>query len=133
MNSLGYNRGMSPSRRFQTGSIGWVDLTVRKAEPVRRFYEATVGWRAEPVDMGGSSDYTMSPPGNRGPVAVVCHKRGVNAGLPSVWMIYITAPTDVQPNPPEGHHQQKRSISRKPKGPCAGQGSQHRILLGEKE
>jgi hypothetical protein len=40
--------------------------------------------------MGGYNDYMMSPPKDRKPVAGVCYKRGVNAALPSQWMIYIT-------------------------------------------
>ena len=39
--------------------------------------------------MGGYRDYSMGPPGGDA-VAGICHKRGVNAALPSVWMIYIT-------------------------------------------
>ncbi len=73
------------------GAISWVDLTVPDAEGLRNFYEAVAGWTAEPVDMGGYSDYSMSPPG-RSPVAGVCHRRGPNADLPPVWLIYITVP-----------------------------------------
>ena len=67
-----------------------MDLTIPHAEEVRRFYETVAGWRADPVDMGGYSDYCMSRPGGRKPAAGICHKRGANANLPSVWMIYIT-------------------------------------------
>ena len=55
---------------------------------MRKFYEAVAGWKASPVDMGGYSDYTMSAAGG-GPVSGICHKRGVNAALPPIWMIYI--------------------------------------------
>lgn len=71
------------------GSIGWIDLTVPDAERVRDFYAAVAGWRPVPVDMGGYSDYSMSPPGSKNAVAGVCHKRGGNAGIPSAWIIYI--------------------------------------------
>ena len=36
--------------------------------------------------MSECSDYTMSPPGKKKPVA------GVNAPLPSAWIIYIIVP-----------------------------------------
>lgn len=55
---------------------------------MRKFYETVAGWIASPVNMGGYSDYTMSAVG-AGPVSGICHKRGVNEGLPPVWMIYI--------------------------------------------
>lgn len=71
------------------GSIGWIDLTVPDAERVRDFYAAVAGWRPAPVDMGGYSDYSMSPPGSKKAVAGVCHKRGGNAVIPSAWIIYI--------------------------------------------
>ena len=35
------------------GTIVWCDLTVNDAETVRDFYAAVVGWKAEPVEMGG--------------------------------------------------------------------------------
>lgn len=71
------------------GTIGWIDLTVPDAEAVRDFYGAVAGWVAERVDMGGYADFTMAPSGGGDPVAGVCHARGVNAGLPSQWLIYI--------------------------------------------
>jgi uncharacterized protein len=73
----------------KAGAIGWIDLTVPEAEKAREFYQAVAGWQAAPVDMGGYSDYTMSTAAGTA-VAGVCHKRGVNAGQPPVWMIYIT-------------------------------------------
>lgn len=72
------------------GKIGWIDLTVPNAEEVRAFYEAVVGWRSEPCDMGGYSDHSMIPPGGSEPVAGICHARGVNAGLPAQWLMYVT-------------------------------------------
>ncbi|HVQ25079.1 MAG TPA: VOC family protein, partial [Planctomycetota bacterium] len=46
-------------------------------------------WTSEGVDMGGYQDHCMLPAD--GPaVAGVCHARGVNAGLPAQWLIYIT-------------------------------------------
>ena len=70
------------------GTIGWIDLTVPDAERVRDFYAEVVGWRPEPVDMGGYSDFVMKSSGGA-PSAGVCHARGTNAGLPGQWLIYI--------------------------------------------
>ena len=39
--------------------------------------------------MGDYSDFTMMPPGGEGPVAGICHAKGVNADFPPVWLIYI--------------------------------------------
>jgi uncharacterized protein len=71
------------------GTIGWTDLTVPNADEVRDFYAEVVGWKPEPLDMGGYSDYVMTLPGSNTGVAGVCHARGVNAGLPAQWLIYI--------------------------------------------
>ena len=71
------------------GSIGWVDLTVPNADEVRDFYAAVVGWKPEAVGMGGYNDYHMCSPGDGKPAAGVCHKRGGNADLPGVWMVYL--------------------------------------------
>jgi len=72
------------------GSISWVDLTVPDADRVRDFYSAVVGWKSEPVAMGGYNDYVMAPPQTATGVAGICHARGVNEGLPASWLIYIT-------------------------------------------
>lgn len=73
----------------EVGSIAWTDLTVEDAERVRDFYGAVVGWRAAPVDMGGYRDFNMTAPASGASVAGVCHARGVNAGLPAQWLVYI--------------------------------------------
>lgn len=72
------------------GQIGWIDLTVPDAAAVRDFYEGVAGWTPSPVDMGGYEDFCMHPPGDPQSVAGICHSRGSNAGLPPVWMVYIT-------------------------------------------
>ena len=72
------------------GQIKWVDLTVPNASEVREFYEAVVGWKSAPVGMGTHEDWTMQSPGSPEPVAGVCHALGGNAGLPPVWLMYIT-------------------------------------------
>lgn len=81
---------MSGDGKPEIGSIGWIDLTVEKAEDVRDFYCAVVGWEPEDVDMGEYSDFNMKGPDSGKPMAGVCHARGGNAGLPAQWMIYIT-------------------------------------------
>lgn len=81
---------MSQTDKPAGGSISWADLTVPNAEAIRNFYSEVAGWTFEPVDMGGYSDYSMMSPESGQPVAGICHARGVNAGLPPQWLIYIT-------------------------------------------
>lgn len=78
---------MSDANDDKNGTSGWMDLTVANADEVRDFYQAVVGWRSEPIDMGGYADYAMMTPGGQG-VAGVCHARGGNAEIPPVWLIY---------------------------------------------
>jgi hypothetical protein len=79
---------MSHSDSPKIGTIGWHDLTVPNAPAVRDFYQAVVGWRPEPVDMGSYSDFTMLTPTGEG-VAGVCHARGGNADVPPQWLMYV--------------------------------------------
>jgi predicted enzyme related to lactoylglutathione lyase len=81
---------MSDTPRAEVGSITWTDLTVPDAEAVGRFYSEVAGWRSEPVDMGGYSDFNMLAPGSGRCVAGICHARGGNAGLPAQWLVYVT-------------------------------------------
>jgi len=76
-------------QKTSVGTIIWHDLTVEDAERVRDFYGDVVGWKTEPVDMGGYSDFSMVAPGTGDAVAGVCHARGSNAGLPAQWMTYF--------------------------------------------
>ena len=74
------------------GRIAWLDLTVSDASATRDFYGQVVGWSVQDVEMedgrGRYADYNMlGEDGN--PAAGICHARGVNAGLPPVWMIYL--------------------------------------------
>lgn len=80
---------MSDQKPPEIGSIGWMDLTVPDADSVRDFYQSVVGWSVEACDMGGYSDYTMTTASGKG-VSGVCWARGVNAGIPPVWLMYIT-------------------------------------------
>ena len=70
------------------GSIGWVDLTVPDAPKLRDFYQQVTGWRPQPVNMGGYSDFSMLS-GSGEEVAGICHARGANAKLPPVWLVYV--------------------------------------------
>ena len=72
------------------GQIGWIDLTGPDAERVRDFYQDVTGWSPSAVDMGGYSDFCMTPPGATQPVSGICNARGSNPDLPPVWLIYIT-------------------------------------------
>src|SRR5688500_18552514 len=74
----------------EIGAITWVDLTVPNADEIQSFYQEVVGWKPDPVDMGGYSDYNMNSPENNEPKAGVCYARGGNADLPAHWLIYIT-------------------------------------------
>ena len=74
------------------GRISWLDLTVPNASATRDFYRQVVGWSVQDVEMEDQStryaDYhLLREDGN--PAAGVCHARGVNVGLPPVWMIYL--------------------------------------------
>lgn len=71
----------------QPGSIGWHDLTCSHAESVRDFYATVVGWKPQPVEMEGYSDFSMTADGS--PVAGVCHARGPNADIPPQWIMYV--------------------------------------------
>ena len=71
------------------GTIVWTDLTVPDAERLRDFYSSVVGWRAEPVDMGGYADFNMVVPETGTPAAGVCFARAGNAKLPPYWLVYV--------------------------------------------
>jgi len=81
---------MSDTGTPEVGTIGWIDLTVNDAGPVRDFYREVVGWKVGAVDMDGYQDFTMSTAVKEQMVAGVCHARGSNAAIPPVWLIYIT-------------------------------------------
>lgn len=73
----------------QQGKIAWFDLTVEDTDTICDFYRSVVGWQTSPVDMGDYNDYHMLAVDGQ-PAAGICHKRGINAEMPSTWMIYIT-------------------------------------------
>jgi uncharacterized protein len=81
-----------PAAASPVGRIGWLDLTVPDASATRDFYRQVVEWSVQDVEMRDGevrySDYNML--GEAGsPSAGICHARGMNAGLPPVWMIYL--------------------------------------------
>lgn len=84
--------GTAPEASARVGRIAWLDLTVPDASAIRDFYQQVIGWSAQDVEMedGGEryADYNMLG-GDGKPAAGVCHARGMNAGLPPVWMIYL--------------------------------------------
>lgn len=75
--------------QYETGIIGWADLTVPDADTIRDFYAKVVGWNFDPVSMGSYDDYCMKDSRDEA-AAGICHSRGANAGLPAVWLIYVT-------------------------------------------
>lgn len=76
--------------KHPSGTIVWKDLTVENADVIRDFYGEVVGWRHEPVDMGGYADYSMIPPKGGEAIAGICHARGANDNLPAQWLMYVT-------------------------------------------
>ncbi len=81
---------MFDTKSLEVGKPAWVDLTVEDADGVRDFYQSVIGWKVTPVDMGGYSDYCMDLPKSGKTTAGVCHARGVNAELPTAWLVYFT-------------------------------------------
>jgi len=75
-----------------SGRIAWLDLTVPDASETRDFYRDVVGWSVQDVEMrdasGPYADYALRTPDGAA-VAGVCHARGVNEGLPPVWLICL--------------------------------------------
>jgi predicted enzyme related to lactoylglutathione lyase len=74
------------------GRISWLDLTVSGASTTRDFYRQVIGWSVQDIEMDDNgeryADYTMLDQ-DGSPVAGICHARGVNVGLPPVWMMYL--------------------------------------------
>lgn len=78
-----------PENTPPAGTIVWHDLTVPDAAALRDFYARVVGWRAETVNMGSYSDFSMLPPDGGDAAAGICYARGTNADLPPQWLMYI--------------------------------------------
>ena len=71
------------------GRIEWIDLTVDNAESIKSFYTNVVGWKSTDVEMGNYSDFNINLPETGDTVAGICHARGMNANMPSQWLIYV--------------------------------------------
>ena len=82
----------APDDAGPVGRIPWLELTVKEASASGDFYRQVVGWTIEEVEMTDAderyADYNMLG-GDGNPAAGVCHARGVNLGVPPVWMIYL--------------------------------------------
>jgi predicted enzyme related to lactoylglutathione lyase len=82
----------APDTIARCGRIAWLDLTVPDAATTRDFYREVIGWSAQDVAMEdageGYADYSMHAPDGSS-AAGVCHARGTNQGLPSVWLLYL--------------------------------------------
>jgi predicted enzyme related to lactoylglutathione lyase len=80
---------MSEQAPLEPGTIAWTDLTIPDADGLRDFYSKVLGWSYTPVEMGEYSDYAMQAQPSGTTVAGICHARGVNAGLPPQWLLYV--------------------------------------------
>ena len=80
---------MSTSRN---GRFIWYECLTTDPEKAMDFYQDVVGLSAQEVEMedAGDSyaDYALCTPDGSA-VAGVCHARGMNRGLPPVWLIYL--------------------------------------------
>ncbi len=74
------------------GRIAWLDLTVPDAPAIRDFYRQVVGWSVQDVEMEDDgeryADYAMSCDDGH-TAAGICHARGMNQGLPPIWILYL--------------------------------------------
>lgn len=80
-------------KQSKLGQIVWADLTVENSTDLKDFYKEVIGWDVHNVTMkDGEEEYhdyaMMSSPENA--TGGVCTKRGVNKGIPSQWIIYIS-------------------------------------------
>jgi uncharacterized protein len=80
---------MGSGEKRAPGTLIGLDLTVQDAESLRDFYACVIGWEAEPLDLGGYSDYFMKAPSTGDIVSGICHARGENADLPPQWLTYV--------------------------------------------
>jgi len=92
MEAIPSSEGAALPDAAAVGRISWLDLTVPDASATQDFYRQVVGWSVQHVEMenGGEhyADYhLLHEDGN--PAAGVRHARGMNVGLPRVWMIYL--------------------------------------------
>ena len=76
----------------RAGCIAWLDLTAPDAAATRDFYQQVIGWSVEDVEMEDEgeryADFNMLG-ADRQSAAGICHARGINKDVPTVWMIYL--------------------------------------------
>lgn len=79
-------------KKYNIGSIVSADLTTPEADSLKDFYREVIGWESEELLMKDGeeaySDHIMKD-GQGNWVGGVCHARGVNMGIPPVWIVYI--------------------------------------------
>ena len=75
--------------QYRAGQILWRDLTVPDAPAIRDFYKEVIGWDHSDHPMGDYNDYNMLQAETGEVITGVINKRGVNAAIPSVWMLYV--------------------------------------------
>jgi predicted enzyme related to lactoylglutathione lyase len=77
---------------YQVGAIISADLTVPNAAEVLAFYQAVIGWGTEGLTMqdeqGTYTDHVIKDGAGQW-VGGICWRRGMNADLPPVWLVYI--------------------------------------------
>jgi len=84
------------------GDMAWMDLSVPNAEKVKGFYQKVLGWGSESVNMTcgneNYSDFAMTGKAKETQneenasgqfVTGVCHAKGANEDMPSVWLPYF--------------------------------------------
>lgn len=80
----------NPAERV--GCITGFSLTVPDAPAIRDFYRQVVGWSVRDIEMEDSGeayvDYDMLSDDGRSSTRI-CHARGANSGLPSVWLMHL--------------------------------------------
>ncbi len=73
----------------QLGKILWRDLTVDDAPAIRDFYKAVIGWEHRDHPMDDYHDYDILQADTGEVVTGIINRRGVNATLPPVWLLYV--------------------------------------------
>src|SRR5262245_5773169 len=76
------------TEKSKVGQITWHDLTVPNAEALRDFYSAVAGWTWDACPVADYQDFSMNAADGTC-LAGVCHARGVNAGIPPQWLMYV--------------------------------------------
>lgn len=79
-------------QKYKVGQFVWADLTTNQTESLKEFYKEVIGWQEFPVAMKDGeeeyNDYAMMID-EKQPAGGICNKRGINANIPSQWIMYI--------------------------------------------